>query len=326
MSEIWVLVDTTAEGTVRNVTYEVLTAAVKLKEKNSATVAAVYVGENAGSIESDLSKFGAEKIYKVESPALKDFNPAAYAAAFSEVIKKHSPDIILGGNTLHNQDFLPRVASKTSAGLIFDAVDLDISSPSTLQIKRYRYSGKSISGMTFHDVKPMIATVRPNTFKATENSASGEVVTENPEVSTEDNIKILETKLVPKDRPELTEADKIVSGGRGMANGDNFKLIYDVADSIGAGAGASRAAVDSGYVPYEMQVGQTGKVVAPNLYVAVGISGSVQHYAGMGSSKVIVAINKDPDAPIFEVADYGIVGDLYKVLPPFIEEIKKIKS
>ncbi|MFL2631116.1 MAG: electron transfer flavoprotein subunit alpha/FixB family protein [Thermodesulfobacteriota bacterium] len=324
MSEIWVLVDTTAEGAVRNVTYEVLTAAVKLKEKNSATVAAVYVGENAGSIESDLSKFGAEKIYKVESPALKDFNPAAYAAALSEVIKKHSPDIILGGNTLHNQDFLPRVASKTSAGLIFDAVDLDISSSSTLQIKRYRYSGKSISGMTFHDVKPMIATVRPNTFKATENSASGEVITENPEVSTEDNIKILETKLVPKDRPELTEADKIVSGGRGMANGDNFKLIYDVADSIGAGAGASRAAVDSGYVPYEMQVGQTGKVVAPNLYVAVGISGSVQHYAGMGSSKVIVAINKDPDAPIFQKCDYGICGDLFEVLPALTEEFKKL--
>ena len=324
MSEIWVLVDTTADGTIRNITYEVLTAAVKLKEKNSATVAAVFIGESAGSIEADLGKYGADKVYKIENPALKDFNPSAYASAFSEGIKKHNPDIILGGNTLQNQDFLPRVSALTSGGLVLDAVDVDISASSTLAIKRYRYSGKSISGMTFHDVKPMIATIRPNTFKAAESTGAGEVVQESAEVPAQDNIKILETKLVPKDRPELTEADKIVSGGRGVASTENFELIFNIADSIGAGAGASRAAVDSGFVPYEMQVGQTGKVVAPNLYIAVGISGSVQHYAGMGSSKVIVAINKDPDAPIFQKCDYGICGDLFEVLPALTEEFKKL--
>ena len=140
MSEIWVLVDTTADGTIRNITYEVLTAAVKLKEKNSATVAAVFIGESAGSIEADLGKYGADKVYKIENPSLKDFNPSAYASAFSEVIKKHNPDIILGGNTLQNQDFLPRVSALTSGGLVLDAVDVDISASSTLAIKRYRFS------------------------------------------------------------------------------------------------------------------------------------------------------------------------------------------
>lgn len=215
MSEIWVLVDTTADGSVRNVTYEVLTAAVKLKEKNSSTVAAVYLGESGAGIEADLGKYGADKVYKIEDPGLKDFNPSAYASALSTAIKKHNPDIVLGGNTLQNQDFLPRVSAITSGGLVLDAVDVDISSSSTLSIKRYRYSGKSISGMTFHDVKPMMATIRPNTFKAVENSAAGEVIQEAAEIPAQDNIKILETKLVPKDRPELTEADKIVSGGRG---------------------------------------------------------------------------------------------------------------
>ena len=170
----------------------------------------------------------------------------------------------------------------------------------------------------------MIATIRLNAFKPIEGSGSPEVVSETVDLPVDDNYKVIETKIIPKERPELTEADKIVSGGRGMANGDNFKIVYDLADSIGAGAGASRAAVDSGWVPYEMQVGQTGKVVSPNLYVAVGISGSVQHYAGMGSSKVIVAINKDPDAPIFQKCDYGICGDLFDVLPVLTDEIKKL--
>ncbi|HIC76541.1 MAG TPA: electron transfer flavoprotein subunit alpha/FixB family protein [Candidatus Dadabacteria bacterium] len=323
MGEIWVLVDT-SQGVIRNVTYEVLTAARKLKEKNGATIAAVYVGDEAGSIEEDLSKYGAEKIYKIENPTLKDFNASAHAHALAETIKKHNPDIILAGNTLQNQDFLPRVASRTSSGLSFDAIDIDINSSSTLQVKRYRYSGKSISTISYHDVKPMIATLRPNAFKPVENQTSAEVINESIDVPAENNMKVLETKIIPKERPELTEADKIVSGGRGMANGDNFKLIFDIADSIGAAAGASRAAVDSGFVPYEMQVGQTGKVVSPNLYVAVGISGSVQHYAGMGSSTIIVAINKDPDAPIFQKCDYGICGDLFEVIPALTEEFKNL--
>ena len=323
MSEIWVLVDT-SQDKIRNVTYEVLSAAAKLKEKNGATVAAVYVGHSGAGIEGDLSKYGADKIYKIENPSLKDFNPSSYAHVLSEVINKHNPDIILAGNTLQNQDFLPRVASRTSAGLTLDAIDVDISSSSTLQVKRYRYSGKSISTISYHDVKPMIATVRPNAFKAVENAGAGEAVNESIDVPADESLKILDTKIIPKERPELTEADKIVSGGRGMGDGDSFKLIYDIADSVGAAAGASRAAVDSGFVPYEMQVGQTGKVVSPNLYVAVGISGSVQHYAGMGSSKVIVAINKDPDAPIFQKCDYGICGDLFEVLPALTEEFKKL--
>ena len=323
MSEILVLVDK-AQDTVRNVTYEVLAAALKLKEKNGASISAVYIGDNAGSIEGDLGKYGADKVYKIENASLKDFNPSLYAHALSELVNKIGADIILGGNTLQNQDFLPRVASRTKGGLTTDAINIDLTSSSTLQVKRYKYSGKSIATLSYHDVKPMIATIRLNAYKPVEAGAGGESVSESIDIPADDNYKVIETNIIPKERPELTEADKIVSGGRGMANGDNFKLCYDLADTVGAGAGASRAAVDSGWVPYEMQVGQTGKVVSPNLYIAVGISGSVQHYAGMGSSKVIVAINKDPDAPIFQKCDYGICGDLFDVLPALTDEIKKL--
>ena len=196
MSEIWVLVDT-SQDKIRNVTYEVLSAAAKLKEKNGATVAAVYVGHSGAGSEGDLSKYGSDKVYKIENPSLKDFNPSSYAHVLSEVINKHNPDIILAGNTLQNQDFLPRVASRTSAGLTLDAIDIDISSSSTLQVKRYRYSGKSISTISYHDVKPMIATVRPNAFKAVENAGAGEAVNESIDVPADESLKILDTKIRP---------------------------------------------------------------------------------------------------------------------------------
>ena len=198
MSEIWVLVDT-AQDKVRNVTYEVLAAASKLKEKNSSTICAVFIGESSGAIEADLGKYGAEKFYKVENAALKDFSPSLYATALSEIIKKHNPDIVLGGNTLKNQDYLPRVASRTGAGLAIDAIDIDISSESTLQVKRYKYSGKSIATVSFHDVKPMIATIRLNAFKPIEGSGSPEVISEAVDLPADDNYKVIETKIIPKE-------------------------------------------------------------------------------------------------------------------------------
>jgi electron transfer flavoprotein alpha subunit len=243
------------------------------------------------------------------------------------LIGQYSPDIVITGNSAVGQDFFPRAAASVNAGLTLDASDFDLTDDKRLIVRRSKYSNKSIATVEFLDNKPMMATLRPNVFKPEESAKSPEVVNATVALSADDIVtKIVSVERKESTRPELTEADRIVSGGRGMGNGENFSLIFDLADSIGAAAGASRAAVDSGFVPYEMQVGQTGKVVSPTLYVAVGISGAIQHFAGMGSSKVIVAVNKDPDAPIFQKCDYGICGDLFEVTPALSEEFKKLLS
>jgi electron transfer flavoprotein alpha subunit len=205
-----------------------------------------------------------------------------------------------------------------------DAISLGLTDDARLTLERYSHSSRAISTQEFHDSETMMATVRPNSFKEEESSGSPEVVNEDIGISAEDvDLKVVELKTKSSDRPELTEAERVVSGGRGLGSAENFELVYDFADILGAAVGASRAAVDAGFCPYELQVGQTGKAVSPVLYVAIAISGAIQHFSGMGSSKVIVAINKDPEAPIFQKCDYGICGDLFEVLPPLKEELQK---
>jgi electron transfer flavoprotein alpha subunit len=326
MSEIWVVADLTLDGNVKSVTAEGLTAArTKLAGKLGAKVCGVLLGSGVSGLADELGKYGAEKVYVADSDLLKDYTPEGYAKALADLINEHKPDIVITGNSAVGQDYFPRAAASVNAGLTLDASDLDLTGDSRLVVRRTKYSNKSIATVEFLNNKPMMTTLRPNVFKTVEDAKSPEVVNATVNLSADDiSTKIVEVKRKDSTRPELTEADRIVSGGRGMGNGENFSHIFGLADAIGAAAGASRAAVDSGFVPYEMQVGQTGKVVSPTLYIAVGISGAIQHFAGMGSSKVIVAINKDPDAPIFQKCDYGICGDLFEVVPVLTDEFKKL--
>ncbi len=326
MSEIWIVADLTIDGKLKKVTTEGLTVArTKLAGKLGGQVCGVVLGSGVSGIADELGKYGAEKVYVVDNDLLKDYTPEGYSKALAELIEQYKPAVVITGNSAVGQDFFPRAAASVNAGLTLDASDLDVTDDGRLVVKRTKYSNKSIATVEFLDNKPMMTTLRPNVFKPEEDPKSPEVVNASVSLSADDIVtKILEIRRKESTRPELTEADRIVSGGRGMGNGENFSHIFALADSIGAAAGASRAAVDAGFVPYEMQVGQTGKVVSPTLYVAVGISGAIQHFAGMGSSKVIVAINKDPDAPIFQKCDYGICGDLFGVVPVLTEEFKKL--
>ncbi len=321
-SEIWVVADVKADGQIRKVTFEVLSEA---RRKLGGPVCGVLLGSGVEAKASELARYGAEKVYVVDNPNLRDFNPDGYVKALCELVKKHSPAVLLSGNTAFAEDYMPRVATGVGSGLAMDCVEISATDDKRLRIKRYSHSSRAISTQEFHgDGSAMIATVRPNSFKEEEASAAGEVVKEDVSITEADvRTRVLEMKTKESDRPELTEAERVVSGGRGLGSEENFRHIYDLADLLGAAAGATRAAVDAGYCPYDMQVGQTGKAVSPVLYIAVAISGSVQHFSGMGSSKVIVSINKDPEAPIFAKSDYGICGDLFEVLPPFVEELRK---
>lgn len=327
-NEVWVVADMKLDGSVRKVTFEALSEAKsKIAGKLGGPLCGVLLGSGVSGFAEELGKYGAEKVYVVDNEHLKDFNTEAYTIALSELIKKHEPAVVIAGNTVFGQDYFPRVAARVGAGVTMDAIEIDMTDDNKLQIERYSHSSKAIPTQVFHDHHPMMTTVRPNSFKVVEDQKSPEVVDGGVEINAGDlKIKTIELKTKESDRPELTEAERVVTGGRGLGSEENFKHIYELADVLGAAAGATRAAVDAGYCPYDMQVGQTGKAVSPNLYIAIAVSGAVQHFAGMGSSKIIVAINKDPEAPIFEKCDYGIVGDLFDVVPPFTEKVKSLVS
>jgi len=327
-NDVWVVADLKLDGSIRQVTYEALSEAKnKLVGKLGGQLCAVLLGSGVSALAPELGKYGAEKVFVVDSDNLKDFNTEGYTAALCELIQQHEPSVVIAGNTVFGQDYFPRAAARVGAGVTMDAIKIDLTDDNKLKIERYSHSSKAVQTQVFHGGQTMMTTVRPNSFKTIENPTTPEII--NATVSNGSDalqVKVIELQTKASDRPELTEAQRVVSGGRGLASEENFQYIYELADILGAAAGATRAAVDAGYCPYDMQVGQTGKAVSPNLYIAIAISGSVQHFAGMGSSKVIVAINKDPDAPIFQKCDYGIVGDLFDVLPPLTENMKSLLS
>jgi electron transfer flavoprotein alpha subunit len=285
-------------------------------------VAAVLVGSGIGGLAEGLGAWGASKIYVVENEDLALYSAEGYAEAVVKAAEACSPEAIFFAGTAMGRDLAPRTAARLGVGAVADVVGLE-KDGDQLVARRPVYSGKAFANVDSAGAKPQVISLRPNVFAAEETGGAAEVVALD---GLSLAIRAVVKELVDTGGGELdvAEADIIVSGGRGLKGPENFALIRSLAEALGGAVGASRAAVDAGWIPHKHQVGQTGKVVSPSLYVAAGISGAIQHLAGMSSSKVIVAINKDPDAPIFKIADYGIVGDLFDVIPPFVEEVKKL--
>jgi len=322
---VWVIADQ-RNKTLRKPSIEALSEGRRLADKLAQNMEAVLLGHEIEGLCKEIASYGADRIYLVEHKILASYNPLAYARVIGDLIKEKSPSIVLMGGTMTARDLMPRVAARVKAGLAPDCIGLEIEN-GKLKAIRPAIAGKVIVEIKYKsDIK--MAILRSNVFEKIEPDTTREPKIEYiPFEPTELDKKQRLVEFISKEtgRPELTEAEVVVSGGRGMKGPENFSMLEELADLFGAAVGASRAAVDAGWKPQSFQVGQTGKTVTPNLYITVGISGAIQHLAGMSSSKHIVAINKDPDAPIFNVADFGVVGDLFKVVPLLIEEIKKEK-
>ncbi|HEU5038671.1 MAG TPA: electron transfer flavoprotein subunit alpha/FixB family protein [Nocardioides sp.] len=321
MSEVLVLIDH-VEGAVRKPTYELLTIAKRLGEPS-----AVYIGpaDQAADVTEKVKKYGAEKVYVVDDSQIKGYLVAPKAEALKQLAEKASPAAILIPSTSEGKEVGARLSIKLESGLITDAVDVQADDSKGPVATQSVFAGNyTLTGRVTHGTP--IITVKPNAATPEESAGAGTVEEFSPEVSDAAKTAQIVASQPRKatGRPELTEAAIVVSGGRGT--GGNFEPIENLADALGAAVGASRAAVDSGWMPHSFQVGQTGKTVSPQLYVANGISGAIQHRAGMQTSKTIVAVNKDEEAPIFELVDFGVVGDLHTVLPAVTEEINKRKG
>ncbi|HEY7722161.1 MAG TPA: electron transfer flavoprotein subunit alpha/FixB family protein [Pedococcus sp.] len=319
MSEVLVLVDH-AGGTVRKTTSELLTIARRLGEPS-----AVFVGAGFEAAKETLARYGAEKVYRVESADVTDYLVAPQAEMLAQLVEKTSPAAVLIPSNAAGKEIAARLAIKTESGLITDAVDVQAGEGGGVSTTQSVFAGSYSVKATVTKGTPIV-TVKPNS--AAPEEAQGAAADEVFEVTVSDAAKTARiTESKPKEatgRPELTEAAIVVSGGRGT--GGDFSKVEEFADSLGAAVGASRAAVDAGWYPHTSQVGQTGKQVSPQLYVACGISGAIQHRAGMQTSKTIVAINKDEEAPIFELVDFGVVGDLFAVLPQATEAVKAARG
>jgi electron transfer flavoprotein alpha subunit len=314
MAEILVLVEHQGE-TVKKVTFEMLTAARAFGEP-----AAVWAGDGVEAARDRLAEFGAAKVYVAADPDLTDYVVAPQAELVASLIAEHSPAAVLVAGSPTGREVAGRVAIKTGSGILTDVTALG----DGLQGEQSIFGGDITVQAKVKTGTPLIV-IRPNAISAQPSPGAAEIVP--VEIVVSDAAKGAKiTERVEQERgarPELTEASIVVSGGRGMGNAENFVIIEKLADSLGAAVGASRAAVDAGWYPHAFQVGQTGKTVSPQLYIAAGISGAIQHRAGMQTSKTIVVINKDPEAPIFELADFGVVGDLFNVVPQLTEEVTK---
>lgn len=313
---------------IRKVSLELLSQGRKVADETGEPLVAVVLGQGIEGLAQTVAAAGADKVILIDDEKLKEYTTGAYTSVLNKLIRKEEPQAVLMGNTAIGKDLAPRLAHRLGVGLASDCTGMQTDPTNFLSFVRPIYAGKAFAHLS-SNVRPILATIRPNTFKAEAPDASrqAEIVKETVEIDSADLRAIIkDVAIAASKRPDLTEANIIISGGRGMKGPENYGILEELADVVGAAVGASRAAVDSGWKEHKFQVGQTGKTVAPTLYIACGISGAIQHLAGMGSSKFIVAINKDPEANIFTVADYGIVGDLFEVVPILTQEFKKLAS
>jgi len=322
---IWIVAEQ-KEGELKKISFELTSEAKRLADQMGQSVTAILLGPNIKEKAPELGKYGADKVIVADDNRLATYTTDAYVSVIAQLAQSGEPAIILLGASVQGKDLSGRLAARLGVGMAQDCVDFSLEN-GNLVAKRPIYAGKAYATVTFKDSVPQIATARPNVLELNkpDESKSAEVV--DAEFSLDDSqlkTKVAEIIQAEGVKVDLTEAERIVSGGRGMKGPENYTILEELADIIDATVGASRSAVDSGWRPHSDQVGQTGKVVSPNLYIACGISGAIQHLAGMSTSKYIVAINKDPEAPIFQKADYGVVGDLFDVVPALTEEIKKI--
>ena len=310
------------DNTLRNVSFEAIAAAKQVA--GGGEVVGVLIGDSVQSLGAELIQYGADRVVAVEDEKLKQYTSDGFAQALLAVIDSEDPEGIILGHTAQGKDLAPKLAAKLDAGLVSDVINVE-ESGGNIVFERPIYSGKAFEKKIITD-GIIIATIRPNNIAPLDKdgSRSGDVSSVSAEIT---DLRTIIKDVVRKatEGVDLSEAKVVVAGGRGVKSEDGFEPLKELANVLGGAVGASRGACDAEYCDYSLQIGQTGKVVTPDLYIACGISGAIQHLAGMSNSKVIVAINKDPEANIFKVADYGIVGDLFEVVPMLTEELKKLK-
>jgi electron transfer flavoprotein alpha subunit len=322
---VWVFAEQ-RDGKLKNVSYELVTKGRELAESRKTELCAVCFGHNVSDV-SQLITHGADKIYLVDTPEMADNPEDLFTTELVDLIRQHRPEMLLAGATSLGRAFIPRVAAILKTGLTADCTGLEIDGETgLLKQTRPAFGGNIMATILCESSRPQMATVRPGVFKKGNGNGQrqGQIIrVDFDKERVTSRTKLLDLIRDVSETIKLDEADIIVSGGRGLGKPENFKLLQELAKVLGAALGSSRPPVDEGWIPYSHQVGQTGKTVSPKVYIACGISGSVQHMAGMQTSETIIAINSDPDAPIFGIATYGIVGDLFKVVPVLIDKLKK---
>ncbi|KPJ50556.1 electron transfer flavoprotein subunit alpha [candidate division TA06 bacterium DG_26] len=325
---VWIFAEQ-RDGKVQEVAYELLGAGRELCQKLGAELTAVLIGNELENGSHTLIQMGADRVIIVEHATLKDFRDDLYSDIICELISEETPEVFLAGATAIGRSLLPRVAAKVNTGLTADCTGLDIDIERKLLLQtRPAFGGNLMATIICPEKRPQMATVRPKVMKKLkpEGMRQGKVIRKSfPETTLNSRIRVVDFIRDVSQKVNISGADIIVSGGRGLKSGENFALVEELADVLGGAVGASRGAVDAGWIPYSHQVGQTGKTVCPKLYIAIGISGQIQHRVGMSSSDVVVAINKDSGAPIFDIADYGIVGDLFEVVPLLTKALRERK-